>query len=33
MSKIIGYIRVSTKGQLDGNSVEDQTAQNKGKIY
>lgn len=26
MSKIIGYIRVSTKGQLDGNSVEDQTA-------
>lgn len=25
MSKIIGYIRVSTKGQLDGNSVEDQT--------
>ena len=24
MSKIIGYCRVSTKGQLDGNSIEDQ---------
>lgn len=25
MSKIIGYCRVSTKGQLDGNSIEEQT--------
>lgn len=25
MSKIIGYIRVSTKGQVDGNSLEEQT--------
>lgn len=24
MSRIVGYIRVSTKGQLDGNSVEEQ---------
>lgn len=24
MSKIIGYCRVSTKGQLDGNSIEEQ---------
>lgn len=24
MSKIIGYVRVSTKGQLDGNSIEEQ---------
>lgn len=26
MSKIIGYVRVSTKGQLDGNSIEEQTS-------
>ena len=25
MSKIIGYVRVSTKGQLDGNSIEEQS--------
>ena len=25
MSKIIGYCRVSTKGQLDGNSLEEQS--------
>lgn len=25
MSKIIGYCRVSTKGQLDGNSIEEQS--------
>ena len=25
MSKIIGYVRVSTKGQLEGNSIEEQT--------
>lgn len=25
MSKIIGYCRVSTKGQLEGNSIEEQT--------
>lgn len=25
MSKIIGYIRVSTRGQLEGNSIEEQT--------
>lgn len=25
MSKIIGYVRVSTRGQLDGNSIEEQT--------
>ena len=25
MGKIIGYIRVSTKGQIDGNSLEEQT--------
>lgn len=24
MGNIIGYIRVSTKGQLEGNSIEDQ---------
>ena len=24
MSKIIGYCRVSTKGQLEGNSIEEQ---------
>lgn len=24
MSKIIGYVRVSTKGQLEGNSIEEQ---------
>ena len=27
MSKIIGYCRVSTKGQLDGNSIEEQSKQ------
>lgn len=26
MSKIIGYVRVSTKGQLDGNSIEEQSS-------
>lgn len=25
MSKIIGYVRVSTRGQLEGNSIEEQT--------
>ncbi|MEG0133105.1 MAG: recombinase family protein [Clostridium sp.] len=25
MSKIIGYVRVSTKGQLDGNSIKEQS--------
>lgn len=25
MSKIIGYVRVSTKGQLDGHSIEEQS--------
>ena len=24
MSKVIGYCRVSTKGQLEGNSIEEQ---------
>lgn len=27
MGKVIGYVRVSTKGQLDGNSIEEQTNQ------